>query len=568
MNNLLLNENVGNRSYGCLMMNIENNSPNKLIEFSKKMIPDSILYIDPNDPSFGREKKMHVTCKYGFAPDLTKKDIASILQGISKPFNIKLISLSLFDNNEDYDVVKFDVEQSDILKKLRKRCDKFPNEDKYDEYHAHVTLGYVKKGTFPHKKENLNIILPITSFTYSPSGNKKKIHIKLNDINIIKEDPDDIIIKGKTVTFSDGIHTFMIYDDIVDKKQYWVDYNIKNDVILCENKEVENEIYSITQENINKVNLRLDPVTQPNIVLYGKQNMERYTYFLYDHPSHLNLISVLALLRRCKLNRNKVHCDGRVFNVSNTNYFTFWPEKSKIIPFKSHIDNFLHRVNISTNDVLFETIDDSNFITYTQYFKNKEKTPELTSTEKQILQIKKDLHVNKGKLDQSILKALQSNPKDIDTLYSRLEKQFNMPISKIKQLYGNVPLDKLLKESNITVMQENTTNLLYYVAKKSDLPLIKEHGILPQVPKDYEERCGRRGVYLFKSKQSVDDAMTKWWGNRLVENDNSRFDEGEDLVLLSIDPNGLSVKPSTMNYELISDVYIPYSNIKKIEDIG
>jgi 2'-5' RNA ligase len=98
-----------------------------------------------------------------------KVDLARILNGI-EPFNIKLRALNLFQN-ELYDVVKFEVEPNETLMELRKRCDGYKNEDKYPTYNPHTTLAYVKKGSFPHIKDNLNIALPITRFKYSgPSG--------------------------------------------------------------------------------------------------------------------------------------------------------------------------------------------------------------------------------------------------------------------------------------------------------------------------------------------------------------------------------------------------------------
>ena len=172
----LLKENRINE-YGCLMALPPIEYCYKMIDFAKNIIPVNNLYIDKNDSSYGyTDNDFHCTIKYGFSPDLLKVDMARILNGM-KPFNIKLKSLNLFEN-EKYDVVKFEVEPNEILTELRKRCDSYKNEDKYPTYNAHATLAYVQKGKFPHIKEGLNLSVPVTRFKYS-SQNGKKLYINL-----------------------------------------------------------------------------------------------------------------------------------------------------------------------------------------------------------------------------------------------------------------------------------------------------------------------------------------------------------------------------------------------------
>lgn len=173
--NLLL-ENDAVRPYGCLMcMPPESYKPH-FIKFGKTAVFPSSVYTEPNDDSYSYETDPHLTLKYGYSPDLTKQNLAYILQGI-KPFAVTLKALNLFENDK-FDVVKFSVQPNDTLLELRKRCDAFLNEDKYPDYTPHVTVAYVKKGTFPHRKENLNIKFPISRFKYS-GGNGKKLYINL-----------------------------------------------------------------------------------------------------------------------------------------------------------------------------------------------------------------------------------------------------------------------------------------------------------------------------------------------------------------------------------------------------
>ena len=173
----LLSENTAPRQFGCLMALPPEHLMPHFVKFNKTVALPHNLYIDPNDPSFGVEEDPHITIKYGFSKDLTDTDLASILQGLS-PFSINFGGLSLFEN-EKFDVVKFDVEHHPVLTGLRKRCDSFPNEDKYKVYHPHSTIAYVKKGTFPHTKKGLNIKMPITRIKYSGIAEGRKLFINL-----------------------------------------------------------------------------------------------------------------------------------------------------------------------------------------------------------------------------------------------------------------------------------------------------------------------------------------------------------------------------------------------------
>lgn len=161
--------------YGCLMAIVPKTHSPHIVKFGKTVIPSSILYTRPDDTSYGYDDNPHVTVKYGYAPDLSKHDLASILRGV-KPFNIILHALSQF-NNPEFDVVKFDAE-SPILRELRAKADQFPNQDKFPEYKPHMTLAYVKPKSFGHIKEKLTISVPIKQFEYSGAdGRKILIHL-------------------------------------------------------------------------------------------------------------------------------------------------------------------------------------------------------------------------------------------------------------------------------------------------------------------------------------------------------------------------------------------------------
>ena len=63
------------------------------------------------------------------------------------------------------------------MTELRRRCDGCPNTDSYPDYKPHMTLAYVQKGKFPHKRDGLNISVPITKFKYSGPNGKYFINL-------------------------------------------------------------------------------------------------------------------------------------------------------------------------------------------------------------------------------------------------------------------------------------------------------------------------------------------------------------------------------------------------------
>jgi hypothetical protein len=68
-----------------------------------------------------------------------------------------------------------------------------------------------------------------------------------------------------------------------------------------------------------------------------------------------------------------------------------------------------------------------------------------------------------------------------------------------------------------------------------------------------------KAIYLFKDRLEAEDAASGWLGDR--------FNEDEDLVLLTINPIGLKVFPSDVGYEIKSYDTIPFSSVLKIENL-
>lgn len=170
----VMNENRGaSIDRGCLMAMVGPDYTKYLNDLNYKLIRDEDLYIKNGE--FGRELECHATIKYGFFPDLNELDVRQIIKEQSQ-FVIRLTAISKFEN-ELFDVIKFDVE-SPVLTRLNENACKYPNDDKYPTYHPHMTIAYVKKGTFPHVKDGMKLYIPIKQICYSPiSGGKSYFNL-------------------------------------------------------------------------------------------------------------------------------------------------------------------------------------------------------------------------------------------------------------------------------------------------------------------------------------------------------------------------------------------------------
>ena len=166
---LITEERGDSAPYGCLMALVGGSPAQKILNFNQRIIPDNILFVKGTE--YGREKEPHITIKYGFYPDPNEIQIRAMLNGV-KPFYVKISKLSLFDTNPNYDVVKFDVESS-ILSELHDKCNAFPNRDEHPIYHPHLTLAYVKKGSFSLVYDNMSLSIPVRTVYYSPAVGEK-----------------------------------------------------------------------------------------------------------------------------------------------------------------------------------------------------------------------------------------------------------------------------------------------------------------------------------------------------------------------------------------------------------
>lgn len=139
-----LNEQKDEKTYGCVMMDAK--IPDWESIHASGIDPKDV-YIKPYDDSYGIEDNPHVTVIYGIHEDeIDPEVIHGIIQNEMGPVTVTIDEISTFENDE-YDVVKYDVPVTDELKQYREKFEKnYPNTQTFPEYHPHVTLAYVKPG--------------------------------------------------------------------------------------------------------------------------------------------------------------------------------------------------------------------------------------------------------------------------------------------------------------------------------------------------------------------------------------------------------------------------------------
>lgn len=159
-------------SYGCVMLS----TPIDNFKNLQEPISEEHIY-NTEENTHGLEIDPHVTVLYGLHKEVSLEDIKAAMAGINT-VALKISSLGIFEN-EEFDVLKLDIE-SDDLSKLNKSLAKLPHTNKYPEYHPHLTLGYLKPGTGKQYVKDLDkpISFKGSDFIYSkPNGDKIKFKL-------------------------------------------------------------------------------------------------------------------------------------------------------------------------------------------------------------------------------------------------------------------------------------------------------------------------------------------------------------------------------------------------------
>lgn len=139
-----INEDRNKTSLGCVMLGLTTINPAWTDIIAK--IDDADLYVVGSE--YGKENQCHMTLLYGLHLDAgVRKSVIDYYKTNFWLPKIIGVSVSLFEKDE-YDVLKYDIELTDELAGMNKQLqDSYKFTNSYPDYHPHVTIAYLKKGT-------------------------------------------------------------------------------------------------------------------------------------------------------------------------------------------------------------------------------------------------------------------------------------------------------------------------------------------------------------------------------------------------------------------------------------
>lgn len=217
--------------YGFTAVNLPAAHADYIIKWGREMIPDEHLYHDANG-GCGRETEPHITVLYGLTDPVPSKELIELVRK-TPPFTVRLTSVTLFENDE-YDVVKFDVDSEELValsNAIREAC---PNENKYPKYVPHCTVAYVKKGRVPDLAGNYpfeqNPPIPaefeVNEILFRPGGDSedpKRVttRLPLNRYRKESEDPKAFLRSAPKTSFVVALTDYVPFVRNRTRTYYW-----------------------------------------------------------------------------------------------------------------------------------------------------------------------------------------------------------------------------------------------------------------------------------------------------------------------------------------------------------
>ena len=133
----------GKHEFGCVML--YSSFPSEIIKLQDTILP-SDLYTEEGNT--GIELEPHCTLLYGLHEEVTLEDVTKVLDKHTFS-DLKAYNPSLFEN-EKFDVLKYDIgyptRGGAFLHKCNSELSKYPNTQKFPDYHPHMTVAYLKPG--------------------------------------------------------------------------------------------------------------------------------------------------------------------------------------------------------------------------------------------------------------------------------------------------------------------------------------------------------------------------------------------------------------------------------------
>ena len=146
--------------YGCVMVEVKVSNWNEITSIINK---DDLYEVEGEN--YGIQDNPHLTLLYGLKSNITKEQVEQVLQKAidGDKIIIEIENIGLFEN-DNFDVVKFNIKKTEQLQKLFDSLSELPNENTFPDYNPHMTIAYVKKGlgkkytkTYSHKVSSNDI---------------------------------------------------------------------------------------------------------------------------------------------------------------------------------------------------------------------------------------------------------------------------------------------------------------------------------------------------------------------------------------------------------------------------
>lgn len=135
---------TNSHNYSSILVDLPHRLAHDIVSWGHEKLHDSVIFHNPDDPSFGREEESHVTLSYGIHSDNFRK-VVSVFKG-EREFQCTLGNIRTFRSNDFFDVLVIDVESSDLARLNQLIRSSLRVTDPYPSYVPHVTIAYLKKG--------------------------------------------------------------------------------------------------------------------------------------------------------------------------------------------------------------------------------------------------------------------------------------------------------------------------------------------------------------------------------------------------------------------------------------
>ncbi len=130
-----------NKCSGWIAVRLPKDDASKIQKWGKDNVPDEILY---NEDGFGRETDTHITVVYGVCTDKVK--IVKALLKDQKPIKATLRDIGFFKSPDKHEPLIIKVKSKDLEDLHKKIKDHLHIETTFNDYKAHCTIAYLKKG--------------------------------------------------------------------------------------------------------------------------------------------------------------------------------------------------------------------------------------------------------------------------------------------------------------------------------------------------------------------------------------------------------------------------------------